>query len=100
MIIYAPDGSPSNIWYNYTRHGRQLSGWWRPEGRPDLDNSVFEEFLRQGQQSRQTLPTPARPRQPPQRVNPPRHSGWQRQPAIRPDNVYGDEAPIDCIMEL
>ena len=107
---------------NYTRHGRQLSwdwhnptstryhsvstrddpasrpeGWWRPEGHPDLDNSIFEEFLRQSQWSCQTLPTPARPRQPPQGVNPPWCSGQQRQPAIWPDNVYGDEAPVDIL---
>ena len=24
-ISHRPDGSPSNIWYNYTRHGRQFS---------------------------------------------------------------------------
>ena len=122
-ISYAPDGSPSNIQYNYTRHGRQLSwdwhnltsmhyhgvstrddpasrpeGWWRLEGRPDLDNSVFEEFLRQGQWSHQTSTTPAGPRQPPsQGVNPPRHSGRQRQPTTRPDNVYGDEVPVDIL---
>ena len=82
-ISYTPDGSPSNIQYNYTRHGRHLSwdwhnstskhyhgtttgtdpaphpeGWWRLEGHPDLDNSIFEEFLQQGQRSHQTSPTP------------------------------------------
>ena len=59
-ISYNPDGSPLNIRYNYMRHGRQYSwDWhnptapvnpnipegWRPWGCPDLDNSVFEEFL-------------------------------------------------------
>ena len=29
LVTYGnPDGSPSNIWYNYTRHGRQLSWDW------------------------------------------------------------------------
>ena len=69
-ITNNPGGSPSNIQYNYTRHGRQFSwdwhnptsmryhvtstatddtrrpeGWWRLEGHPDLDDSIFEEFL-------------------------------------------------------
>ena len=30
-------------------------------------------------------------------MNPPWHSSQRRQPAIRPDNVYGDEAPIDIL---
>ena len=30
-------------------------------------------------------------------VNPPRHSGWQRQPVTWPDNVYGDEALVDIL---
>ena len=38
------------------------------------------------------------PRQPPNLVgNPPRHSGWQRQPVNQPDNVYEDEAPVDIL---
>ena len=63
--------SPSWIRYNYTRHGRQLSWdwhhpmaehfppnisanrWFSHGGHVDLDDSVFEEFLRQ-QGSRQT----------------------------------------------
>ena len=30
-------------------------------------------------------------------VNPPRCSGWQQQPINWPDNVYGDEAPVDIL---
>ena len=46
----------------------------------------------------QTSPTPAGPRQLPNPVvNPPRHSGWQQQHIIQPDNVYRDEAPIDIL---
>ena len=30
-------------------------------------------------------------------MNPPWCSGWQCQPAIQPDNVYGDEAPVDIL---
>ena len=30
-------------------------------------------------------------------MNPPWHSGQQRQPAIWPDNVYRDEAPVDIL---
>ena len=38
------------------------------------------------------------PRQPPNLVeNPPRCSGQQRQPIIRPDDVYGDKAPVDIL---
>ena len=108
--------SPSKIRYNYTRHGRQLSWdwhnpitewrynpaapvaeWHRGGGHADLDNTVFEEFFRR-QGSRQTSPTPAAPRQLPNLVmNPPRCSGCQRQPITQPDNVYGDEAPIDIL---
>ena len=137
-ISYNPDGSPSNIQYNYTRHGRQLSwdwhnptsnryhvmqadntpcpeGWWRLWGCPDLDDSVFEEFLRHGSQSSQALLTPASQQQPPadERVpshsrtrlpsgsgggipsgpietaqEGPRRSGKTRQPRQQPDNVY------------
>ena len=55
-------------------------GWYRPDGQADLDDTVFEEFLRQ-QGSRRTSPTPAGPRQPANLlVNPPRRSGWQQQP--------------------
>ena len=105
--------SLSRIRYNYTRHGRQLSwdwhnpmteqwyapivDWYGHGGHPDLDNTVFEEFLRQ-QGSCQTSPTPAMPRQPLNLVgNPPRCSGWQRQPIHWPDNVYRDEAPVDIL---
>ena len=65
LVTYGnPDGSPSNIQYNYMRHGRQLSWdwhnptaeqqfnpnapaqeWYNRAGCPDLDDSVFEEFL-------------------------------------------------------
>ena len=34
-------------------------GWWRLEGCPDLDDSIFKEFLQQGGQSSQASPTPA-----------------------------------------
>ena len=107
--------SPSQIRYNYTRHGRQSSWdwhnpmterfppdisanrWFSCGGHADLDNTVFEEFLWQ-QGSCQTSPTPARPRQPANLlVNPPRCSGQQRQPVHWPDNFYGDEAPIDIL---
>ena len=97
--------SYQQIRYNYTRHGRQLSWdwhnptteqWYRHGGCADLNNTA-EEFLRQ-QGSCQTSPTPAAPRQPPNPVvNPPRHSGQQRQPVTWPNNVYGDEAPIDIL---
>ena len=118
LVTYGnSDGSPSNIRYNYMRHGSQLSwGWHNPTaehqfnlaapvqewynraGCPDLDNTVFEEFLWQDQGPHQTSPTPAIPRHLPNLVvNPPRHSGWQRQPVTRPDNVYRDEAPIDIL---
>ena len=30
-------------------------------------------------------------------LNPPRCSGWVRQPVILPDNVYGDHAPMDIL---
>ena len=58
------DGSPSLIQYNYRRHGRHLSwdwhkptaeqwynpdtpiqGWYHRAGHPDLDDTVFKEFL-------------------------------------------------------
>ena len=65
LVTYGnPDGSPLNIRYNYTRHGRQLSWdwhnptteqqfnlaapiqeWYDRAGCPDLDDTVFEEFL-------------------------------------------------------
>ena len=112
----ANPSTPSQIRYNYTRHGRQLSWdwhnptteaqynpehsipeWYHPGGYADLDNTVFEEFLQQ-QGPCQTSPTPAAPRQPPNPVgNPPRHSGRQRQPIHQPDNIYRDEAPIDIL---
>ena len=71
--------------------------WYRRGGRADLDDTVFEEFLRQ-QGSCQTSPSPAVPRQPLNLVeNPLRCSGQQRQPIIQPDDVYGDEAPVDIL---
>ena len=65
LVTYRnPDGSPLNIEYNYMRHGRQLSWdwhnpttgrwfnptapaqeWYNRAGRPDLDDTVFEEFF-------------------------------------------------------
>ena len=74
-----------------------IAEWYHSGGCADLDNMVFEEFL-QWQGSHQTSPTPATPRQLPGLVvNPLRHSGQQRQPIIWPDNVYGDEAPVDIL---
>ena len=74
-----------------------IAEWYCGGGHADLDNTVFKEFLRQ-QGSCQTSPTPAVPRHPPNSVvNPPRRSGQQRQPVTWPDNVYGDEAPIDIL---
>ena len=117
---WADPSTPLRIRYDYMRHGRQLScdwhnprtecwkgvpdpnvlipeEWYHPDGHADLDDSVFKEFLQQ-QGSCQTSPTPARPRQSANPlVNPPRHSGQQQQPVHRPDNVYGDEAPIDIL---
>ena len=130
-INFNPDGSPSNIQYNYTRHGRQYSwDWhnpmtrqnptieegWRPWGHPDLDNSIFEEFLQCSNQSSQASPTPASRQQPSEgeRVLPlsqnsrspsasgggipsgptetaqegPRRSGRAHQPRQQLDNVY------------
>ena len=109
--------SPSWIRYNYTRYGRQLSwdwhnpttecmynpdapieGWYSRDGHPDLDDMLFEEFLQWDQGPHQTSPAPTRPRQLQNLVeNPPRHSGQQQQPVIWPDNVYGDEAPINIL---
>ena len=118
LVTYRnPDGSPLNIQYNYTRHGRQLSWdwhnptaecrfnpaapaqeWYHWAGCPNLDNAVFEEFLQMDQGPHQTLPTPAAPRQLLNLVvNPLQCSGQQRQPVTQPDNVYGDEAPIDIL---
>ena len=72
-------------------------GWSCRTGRAPLPDRVFEEFLQQ-QGPRQTSPTPARPKQPTNLlVIPPRHSGWERQPLHWPDNVYGDEAPVDIL---
>ena len=65
LVTYGnPDGSPLRIRYNYMRHGRQLSwdwhnpateqwfnpaaptqGWYDGAGHPNLDDTVFEEFL-------------------------------------------------------
>ena len=74
-----------------------VAEWYHDGGHADLDDTVFEEFLQQ-QGSHQTSPAPAAPRQPPNLVvNPLRRSGWQRQPITRPDNVYGDEAPVDIL---
>ena len=109
--------SPSRIRYNYTRHRRHLSWdwhnpttehmynpdtpiaqWYNRAGHLDLDDTVFKEFLQQDTGPYQTSPTPAGPRQLLNLVeNPPRHSGQQQQPVIRPDNVYGDEAPVDIL---
>ena len=109
--------SPSQIRYNYTRHGRQLSWdwhnpttehmynpdapiaqWYSRAGHPDLDDTLFKKFLWQDQGPHQTSPTPARPRQLLNLVeNPPRCSGQQQQPVIQPDIIYGDEAPIDIL---
>ena len=89
--------SPSQIRYDYTRHRRQLSWdwhnpttvrkynpdapiqrWYERAGCPDLDDTVFEEFLQWDQGPHQTSPTPVRPRQLPNLVeNPPRCSGQQ-----------------------
>ena len=41
--------------------------------------------------------SPAEPRQLPQVKNLPRHSGQQQWPAMQPNNVYGDEAPVDIL---
>ena len=99
------------------RHGRQLSWdwrnpttehwfnpnaptqeWYNRAGRPNLDDTVFEEFLQQDQGPHQISPTPAMPRQLPNLVvNPLKCSGQQRQPVTQPDNVYGDEAPVDIL---
>ena len=139
-ITHNPDGSPSNIRYNYMRHGRQFSwdwhnptstryhvtgtgtdtaprpvGWWRLEGHPDLDDSIFKEFLRHGGQSSQASLTPALRRQLPADESVPsqsqarlpsgsgggipsgpietapegpRRSGRTRQPRQQLDNVY------------
>ena len=106
--------TPSQIRFDYTRHGRQLSwDWHNPTtGAPDprlgwsccagcvpAYDAVFKEFLQnQEQEPYQTSPTPAGPRQPVNPlVNPPRHSGQQRQPVHQPDNVYRDEAPVDIL---
>ena len=89
-------------WHNSTTEQQYnpdapIAEWYRHGGHADLDNTVFKEFLQQ-QGSRQTSPTPAGPRQPPNPVvNPPRHSGRQRQPVTQPDNVYRDEAPVDIL---
>ena len=37
------------------------------------------------------------PAEEPDLPNPPRHSGWVRQPVSLPDNVYGDRAPVDIL---
>ena len=72
-----------------------IAEWYCGGGCADLNDTVFKEFLQQ-QGSHQTSPTPAAPTQPQNLVvNPPRHSGQRRQPITRPDNVYGDEAPVD-----
>ena len=117
MIFYESredPSTPSRVRYHYTRHGRQLSwDWHNPvTGAPDpvlewshhtghdqIPDSVFEEFLQhQDHELGQTSPTPARPRQPANLlVNPPRCSGQQQQPIHQPDNVYGDEAPVDIL---
>ena len=74
-------------------------GWSRCAGHVPAYDAVFEEFLwNQEQDPDWTSPTPARPRQPANPlVNSLRCSGWQRQPIHWPDNVYGDEAPIDIL---
>ena len=85
-------------WHNPTMGAPNPTlGWSHRTGHASLPDRVFEEFLQQ-QGSRQTSSTPAAPRQPPNPVvNPPRRSGQQRQPVTQPDNVYGDEAPIDIL---
>ena len=121
-ITHNPDGSPSNIWYNYMRHGRQFSWdwhnltsmcyhdnatgtdiarcpaeWWRPEGRPDLDNSIFEEFLQRGGQSSQTSPTPASQWQPPVGENIPSQSQSTRPPSSSSEGI--PSGPIETAHE-
>jgi hypothetical protein len=46
------------------------------------------------------FPTPSRPLPQPGNMNPfPRHSGRIRQPVFRPDNVYGNQPPVDILAE-
>jgi hypothetical protein len=46
------------------------------------------------------MPTPSRPLPQPGNTNPfPRCSGRIRQPVFRPDNVYGNQPPVDILAE-
>jgi hypothetical protein len=47
-----------------------------------------------------SIPTPPRPLPQPGNTNPfLRHSGRIRQPVFRPDNVYGNQPPVDILAE-
>ena len=80
MIFYENrenPSTPSQVRYDYTRHGRQLFwdwhnpvtgaldpilGWSHHAGRNQVPDSTFEEFLRhQDHESGRTSPTPAGP---------------------------------------
>ena len=108
LVTYGnPNGSPFNIQYNYMRHARQLSwDWHNPttECRYNLAAPVQGWYERAGcpdQGPHQISPTPAAPRQLTNLVvNPLRCSGQQRQLVTQPDNVYGDEAPVDIFSTL
>ena len=90
-------------WHNPTTERQfnpnaPVQEWYNRAGRPDLDDTVFEEFLQQDQGPHQISPTPAMLRQLPNPVvNPPRRSVQQQQPVHQPDNVYRYEAPIDIL---
>ena len=72
--------TPGQTYFDYER----LPAYWTPSRSPSPPS----------RQPEHSVPLPA-----PDFGNVPRRSGRQRQPAVRPDNVYGNRPPVDILAE-